>query len=86
MSADLKAPRWHTVLLTIYHTHHTKCYGRFLYKRVKGSLTYFQSIMTALHLHGLIELIPKGNKKLILLTKKGETIAQALSAIHQELT
>ena len=82
---NLKQPRWHDVLLAIYRQKEDHRYSTRLNRYLKGSLTHLRIIVKRLERNGLIRILPQKNKKNIILTDKGERIAQAVMHIREEL-
>ena len=82
---NLKLPRWHDVLLTIYRQKEDHRYSSKLNRYIKGSLTHLRIIIKRLEQNGLIRILPHKNKKCLVLTEKGERIALAIINIRTEL-
>ena len=78
MARSPKLPRWNDILLEIYKSREGARYGEKLNRGVKGSRTHLREIIHMIEQSGLIEVIPGKKIKRLLLTDRGQKIAELL--------
>jgi len=86
MISRLSLPRWHDVLLEIHKARDNSRYCEKLNRRVQASLTHMREIVRLLADHHLIEIVPNGKTKALVLTEKGKTVALLILSIKSELS
>lgn len=82
MAPKLTIPRWQRMLIEIYRASTHNRYGSYLIRTIGGSRTHIREVLRRLERQGLVTLQRLHNRKIILLTERGKSIAGAVMELQ----
>ncbi len=82
MAKKLSIPRWQRMLIEIHKASNHNRYGSYLIRTLGGSRTHIRQVLRKLERQGLVTLKRHHNRKVIVLTERGECIARAVMELQ----